>query len=90
LLLQIREKDHTAPLGGIVFSAYTHAMTHSDQLVVTDQTRAIARLIIGADLWLPVPAAYQDITVRLLLKAGVQFLNVPRRRAAALWQGRAF
>lgn len=55
------------PADWIAFSAYTHAMTHSDQLVITDQTRTMARrLIAGANLWLPVPAAYQDITGILL------------------------
>lgn len=49
------------------FSAYFSMMLESKLLSVCDQTRAMARrLMAGADLWLPVPASYQDLTVALL------------------------
>jgi uncharacterized protein (DUF2236 family) len=49
------------------FSADMRAMVESDTLSVSDRARTTARrLIAGADLWLPVPASYQDLTVALL------------------------
>ncbi len=49
------------------FSAYVSAMLQSGMLSVSDRTRVIGRrLMSGADLWLPVPASYQDLTVALL------------------------
>jgi uncharacterized protein (DUF2236 family) len=49
------------------FSAYVSAMVQSGVLSVSDRARLIGRrLISGADLWLPVPASYQDLTVALL------------------------
>jgi uncharacterized protein (DUF2236 family) len=55
------------PQGWTAFSAYVSAMVQSNDLSVSSQTRSIARrLITGADLWLPVPGSYQDLTVALL------------------------
>jgi uncharacterized protein (DUF2236 family) len=49
------------------FSAYVSATVQSGMLSVSDRARFIGRrLISGADLWLPVPASYQDLTVALL------------------------
>ncbi len=49
------------------FSAYVSATVQSGVLSVSDQARFIGRrLISGADLWLPIPASYQDLTVALL------------------------
>jgi uncharacterized protein (DUF2236 family) len=49
------------------FSAYFAAMLDSEILSVSDRTRRMAqRLLAGADLWLPVPASYQNLTLALL------------------------
>lgn len=49
------------------FSAYISAMVQSDVLSISNRARTIARrLIAGAHLWLPVPAAYRDLTAALL------------------------
>jgi uncharacterized protein (DUF2236 family) len=49
------------------FSAYFSDMVASETLSISDRTRSTAwRLIAGTDLWLPVPASYQDLTVELL------------------------
>jgi uncharacterized protein (DUF2236 family) len=48
------------------FCAYFDAMLESETLNVNDRTRSMARrLIAGADLWLPIPASYQELTVAL-------------------------
>jgi uncharacterized protein (DUF2236 family) len=74
--------NEALPDDWIAFSAYTQAMAHSDQLVVTDQTRTMARrLIAGADLWLPVPASYQDITAALLPLPIREAFGFPRSAA---------
>jgi hypothetical protein len=42
-------------------------MLQSEILSVSERTRTMARrLIAGTDLWLPVPASYQDLTVVLI------------------------
>ena len=49
------------------FSDYFLATVQSDTLSVSDRARTVARrLLTGADLSLPVPASYQDLTVALL------------------------
>jgi uncharacterized protein (DUF2236 family) len=49
------------------FSTYFSAMVQSETLSVSDRARTMARrLVTGADLWLPVPASYQDLTIALL------------------------
>ena len=49
------------------FSTYFSAMVQSETLSVSDRARTMARrLVSGADLWLPVPASYQDLTIALL------------------------
>lgn len=49
------------------FSDYFSATVQSDTLSVSDRARTMARRFLGgADLWLPVPASYQDLTVALL------------------------
>ncbi len=55
------------PRDWAAFSAYFSATVQSETLSVHHRTRRIARrLLAGADLWLPVPASYQDLTVALL------------------------
>jgi len=55
------------PQNWTAFSAYFSTMVQSDTLSVGDATRSMARrLIAGADLWLPVPGSYQDLTIALL------------------------
>lgn len=55
------------PQNWTAFSAYFSTMVQSDTLSVSDATRSMARrLIAGADLWLPVPGSYQDLTIALL------------------------
>jgi uncharacterized protein (DUF2236 family) len=55
------------PRDWTAFSAYFSAMARSETLSVSDRTRSIARqLIAGADLWLPVPVSYQNLTIALL------------------------
>jgi uncharacterized protein (DUF2236 family) len=75
------------------FCSYFSAMVQSDTLSVGEATRAMARrLMTGADLWLPVPASYQDLTMallppRLLGEFGFSLDNTQRRgidRAVAL------
>ena len=52
--------DQHLPGNWMAFSAYTEAMVQSDILTVTDQSRIMGRrLLAGADIWLPVPNAYQ-------------------------------
>jgi uncharacterized protein (DUF2236 family) len=49
------------------FSSYFSAIVQSETLSVSDQARTMARrLVTGADLRLPVPASYQDLTIALL------------------------
>ena len=48
------------------FSAYFSAMVQSETLSVSERTRNMARLLAGTDLWLRVPASYQDLTIALL------------------------
>ena len=55
------------PKNWTAFAAYFSTMVQSDTLSVGDATRSMARrLIAGADLWLPVPGSYQDLTIALL------------------------
>ena len=55
------------PRDWAAFSAYFSATIESDTLSVSDRTRRMARrLLAGADLWLPVPASYQNLTLALL------------------------
>ena len=59
--------DQHLPGNWMAFSAYTEAMVQSDILTVTDQSRIMGRrLLAGADIWLPVPNAYQALTSALL------------------------
>jgi uncharacterized protein (DUF2236 family) len=49
------------------FAEYFSEMVQSEILNVSDRSRTMARrLLAGADLWVPVPASYQDLTVALL------------------------
>ncbi len=49
------------------FCGYFSAMVQSDTLSVSKTTASMARrLITGADLWLPIPGLYQDLTTALL------------------------
>jgi uncharacterized protein (DUF2236 family) len=49
------------------FSDYFSATVQSDTLSLTNRARTVARrLLAGADLWFPVPVAYQDLTAALL------------------------
>jgi uncharacterized protein (DUF2236 family) len=49
------------------FADYFSEMVQSEILNVSDRSRTMARrLLAGADLWVPVPASYQDLTVALL------------------------
>ena len=51
----------------MAFSGYFSATIESETLSVSSRTRGIARrLLAGADLWLPVPASYRDLTLALL------------------------
>ena len=55
------------PQDWTAFANYFSAMLHSEILSVSQQARTMARrLIAGADLWLPVPTSYQDLTVALI------------------------
>lgn len=55
------------PRDWTAFSDYFSASLRSDTLSVSDGARTIGRQLLGgADLWLPVPASYQDLTVALL------------------------
>jgi uncharacterized protein (DUF2236 family) len=55
------------PQDWTAFANYFSAMLQSEILSVSERTRTMARrLIAGTDLWLPVPASYQDLTVALI------------------------
>jgi uncharacterized protein (DUF2236 family) len=55
------------PRDWAAFSAYFSAMVQSETLSVSERTRNMARrLLAGTDLWLRVPASYQDLTIALL------------------------
>jgi uncharacterized protein (DUF2236 family) len=55
------------PQDWTAFANYFSAMLQSEILSVSERTRTMARrLIAGTDLWLPVPASYQDLTVVLI------------------------
>jgi uncharacterized protein (DUF2236 family) len=55
------------PKDWAAFSAYFSATIESEILSVSDRTRRMARtLLAGADLWLRVPASYQNLTLALL------------------------
>ncbi len=68
------------------FSGYFSAMVQSDTLSVSETTARMARrLITGADLWLPVPGLYQDLTTALLPpdlreRFGFSFGDIQRRQ----------
>jgi hypothetical protein len=49
------------------YSQLVSPVLHSEILSVSEQARTMARrLIAGADLWLPVPTSYHDLTVALI------------------------
>lgn len=55
------------PQNWTAFCDYFSAMVQSDTLSVSNRTRSMAqRVLAGTDLWLPVPASYQDLTIALL------------------------
>jgi uncharacterized protein (DUF2236 family) len=55
------------PEDWMAFSDHFSATVESETLSVSGRTRSIAqRLLAGADLWLPVPASYQNLTLALL------------------------
>jgi uncharacterized protein (DUF2236 family) len=70
------------PRDWTAFSAYFSTIVQSEILSVSDQAREIARrLIAGTDLWLPVPASYQDLTIALLPQPVRERFGFPRGAA---------
>jgi uncharacterized protein (DUF2236 family) len=77
------------PPGWGAFSDYFATMVQSETLAVSARTRNLARrLLMGSDLWLPVPASYQDLTLALLPaplheRFGFSFGNAQKRAVRA-------